>query len=164
MNDHLHAAGFFEPLRNGEPTPKKIWDSNQTLFAAMNEVQELVSSHLGSKTKVVFTSSTCYAAMPSALQFVYAMLNLIAEASELRMLMAAPSRKLEPVNLRLKSEVAAAWADVSHALRGFYDLAHILIVLDEVLCLEISNLARHLKLNPEVGDDHSVVSHFTTSL
>ena len=41
----------------------------------------------------------------------------------------------------LKSAVAAAWADVSHALSGFYELANILIVLDEVLCLEISNLA-----------------------
>ena len=33
MNDHLHAAGLFEPLRNREPTPEKIWDAIQTLFA-----------------------------------------------------------------------------------------------------------------------------------
>ena len=57
--------------------------------------------------------------------------------------MAAPNRELEPTNLRLrKSELAAAWEDVSHALRGFYELADILIVLDEVLLLEISNFAR----------------------
>ena len=68
--------------------------------------------------------------------------------------MATPNRELEPVNLRFsKSEVAAAWADVSHALRGFQELADILIVLDEVLCLEVSNFARQLKFNPEVGDD-----------
>ena len=24
MNDHLHAVGLLEPLRNGAPTPKKI--------------------------------------------------------------------------------------------------------------------------------------------
>ena len=30
MNDHLHAAGLLEPLRNGEPTPKKIWAAIQT--------------------------------------------------------------------------------------------------------------------------------------
>ena len=48
--------------------------------------------------------------------------------------MAAPNRQLEPINLRLlKSELAAAWADVSHALRGFYELADILIVLEEVV-------------------------------
>ena len=79
--------------------------------------------------------------------------------------MAAPKRELEPVNLRLlKSEMAAAWADVSHALRGFHELADILIVLDEVLCLEVSNPARQLKFNPEVGDDHPVTTHLTASL
>ena len=102
--------------------------------------------------------------MPPALQLVYAIVILITEGSQLRMLMAAPNREFEPVNLRLlKSEVAAACADVSHALRGFYTFADILKVLDEVLCLEISNLAK-LKLNPEVGDDHPVISYLTASL
>ena len=79
--------------------------------------------------------------------------------------MAAPNRELEPTNLRLrKSELAAAWADVSHALRGFYGLADILIVLDEVLVLDISNFARQLKFSPVIGDDHPVISHLTASL
>ena len=165
MNDHLHAAGLLEPLRSGEPTTKEIWVAIQTLFAAMNEVQELVASRLGSKKRVVFASSSGYASMPPALQFVYAMFVVIAEGNGWRMLMAAPNRELEPVNLRLlKSEEAAAWADVSHALRGFYELADIRIVLNEVLCLEVSNLARQLKFNPEVGDDHPVITHLTASL
>ena len=71
MNDHLHVAGLLEPLRSGELTTKKIWEAIQTLFAAMNEVQELVVSPLGSKTRVVFASSPGYAIMPPALQFVY---------------------------------------------------------------------------------------------
>ena len=37
-------------------------------------------------------------------------------------------------------------------------------MLDEVLCLESSNLARQLKFNPEVGDEHSVMSNLTASL
>ena len=79
--------------------------------------------------------------------------------------MAAPNRELEPTNLRLrKSELAAAWADVSHALRGFYELPDILIVLDEVLLLEISNFARQLKFSPAIGDDHPIISHLTASL
>ena len=79
--------------------------------------------------------------------------------------MAAPNRELEPTNLRLrKSELAAAWADVSHALRGFYELADILIVLDEVLLLEISNFARQLKFSPTIGDYHPIISHLTASL
>ena len=61
----------------------------------------------------------------------------------------SPNRGLKPTYLGLlKSELAAAWADVYHALRGFYELADILIVLDEVLLLEISNLAQQLKFNP----------------
>ena len=97
--------------------------------------------------------------------YVYAVLILIAEGNGWRILMAAPNRELEPTNLRLrKSELAAAWADVSHALRGFYELADILSVLDEVLLLEISNFARQLKLSPAIGDDHPIVTHLTTSL
>ena len=53
---------------------------------------------------------------------------------------------------------------MSHALRGLYELASILIVLDEVLCLEISNLARQLKFSPEIGDDHPVICHLTPNL
>ena len=63
-----------------------------------------------------------------------------------------------------QSELAAAWADVSHALRGFYELADILIVLDEVVLLEISNLARQLKLNSAISDNHPIISHLTASL
>ena len=165
MNDHLHAAGLLGQLKSDEPTPKKIWEAIQTLFAAMNEVQENVSSRFGPKTKVVFTTFPGYASMPPALQFVYALLILIAEGNAWRILMAAPNWELEPTILRLwKSELAAAWADVSHALRGFYELADILIVLDEVLLLEISNLARQLKFSPIIGDDHPIISHLTASL
>ena len=79
--------------------------------------------------------------------------------------MAAPNRQLEPTNLSLrKSELAAAWADVSHALRGFYVLADILNVLDEVLLLEISNFASKLKFSPAIGDDHPVINQLTASL
>ena len=165
MNDHLHATGFLEQLKGDEPTPKKIWEAIQTLFAAMNEVQEIVASRFGSETKVAFTTSPGYASMPPALQFMYAILVLIAEGNGWRILMTAPNRELEPINLRLRrSELAAAWADVSHALRGFHELADILIVLDEVLLLEISNFARQLKLSPIIGDDHPVVTHLTASL
>ena len=100
-----------------------------------------------------FTTSPGYASMPPALEFVYAMFILIAEGNAWRVLIAAPNRELELTNLKLlKAELAAAWADVSHALRGFYEVADILMVRDEVLLLEISNLARQLKFNPEIGD------------
>ena len=152
MNDHLHSAGFLEHLKGEAPTPKKIWKAIQTLFAAMNEVQESVVSRFGPRTRVAFTTSPGYASMPPALQFVHAMLILIAEGNAWRILIAAPNCELEPTKLRLlMSELAASWADLSHALRGFHKLADILMVLDEVLLLEISNLARQLKFNPEMG-------------
>ena len=72
----------------------------------MNEVQELVASRFGPKMRVVFTSSPGYASMPPALQFVYAILILIAEGNAWRLLMAAPNRELEPVNLRLLKDVS----------------------------------------------------------
>ena len=74
MNDHLHATGFLEQLKSDELAPKKIWEAIKTLFDAMNEVQENVSSRFGPKTRVVFTPSPVYASMPPALQFVYAIL------------------------------------------------------------------------------------------
>ena len=118
MNDHLHAAGLLEHLKDEAPTPMKIWEAIQTLFAAMNEVQESVVSQFGPRTRVAITTSPVYVSMPPALQFVYAMLILIAEGNVWRVLIAAPNRGLEPTNLRLlKSELAATWADVSHALR-----------------------------------------------
>ena len=40
MNDHLHAKGFLEQFKGDEPAPKRVWEAIQTLFAAMNEVQE----------------------------------------------------------------------------------------------------------------------------
>ena len=57
----------------------------------------------------MFASSPGYGGLPPALQFVYAMLILIGESNGWQMLLAAPNRELEPMNLRLlKSEVAAA--------------------------------------------------------
>ena len=103
MNDHLHAAGLLKHLAGGEPTLKKIWEENQTLFQEMNEVKKLVASRFGPKKRVMFTPAPGYASMPPALQFVYATLILIAEGNAWRMLMAAPNRELEPVNLRLFS-------------------------------------------------------------
>ena len=60
----------------------------------MVNIQKLVTDRLASKTKVVLASSPGYASMQPALQFVYAVLALIAESSELRRLMAAPNRGL----------------------------------------------------------------------
>ena len=56
-NRFQHAAGLLEHLKSDAPTPKKIWEAIQTLFTAMNEVQENVTSRFGAETKVAFTTS-----------------------------------------------------------------------------------------------------------
>ena len=56
VNDHLHEAGLLEHLKCDAPTPKNVWETIQTLFAAMNEVRENVNSRFGAKTKVAFTT------------------------------------------------------------------------------------------------------------
>ena len=75
--------------------------------------------------------------MPPALQFVYAMLVLIAECNRLGMLMAAPNRELEPVIFRLLKSKSRRLGGCVSRIEGLYELPGILIALDEVLCLEI---------------------------
>ena len=63
-----------------------------------------------------------------------------------------------------QSRAGADKLETSHALRGLYELADILIVLDEVLCLEVLNLLRQLKIIPEIIDIHPIIGHLTDSL
>ena len=43
-------------------------------------------------------------------------------------------------------------------------MADFLIVVDEVLLLEISSIARQLKCNAEIKDNHPIIGHLTASL
>ena len=61
-------------------------------------------------------------------------------------------------NLRpLRAELPAVCSDISNAMRGFKDHSLHMLVLDEVLGLELSNLSRQLKLKPGIDDDHRVI-------
>ena len=111
----------------------------------MNEVQENVTSRFRSKTKVAFTTSPGYASKSFGLQFVYAILILIAEENAWRVLMAAPNRGLEPTNLRLlKSELAAAMGGRVSCLEG------ILRVSRHSHCIGRGPLTRHFESHSTV--------------
>ena len=140
LNDHLHVAGLLEHLLNREPTPTIIWEAIQTLLAAMSEVQELVATRLGSK--VVFTSSPGYAGMPPYLQFLYTMLILIAVGNGLRMLVEAHNRELGPVNLRGVGRCGAGVGRCVSCPECFIRARRHFERVGEVLCLEISIMAR----------------------
>ena len=66
-------------------------------------------------------------------------------------------RKNEIENLRpLRAELLAVWSDISNAMRGFKNHSLHMLVLDEVLGLELSNISRQLKLKTGIDDDHRV--------
>ena len=72
---------------------------------------------------------------------------------------------IEMENLRpLRAELPAMWSGIPNALRGFNDHALHMLVLDEVLGLELSNLSRQLKLKPGIGDDHRVIVTMSNDL
>ena len=131
----------------------------------MNEVQENVSSRFGPKTKVIFTTSPGIREHASCSAVCICNFGPNSRKERMADPDGSSQSRVASTNLRLrKSELAEAWEDVSLALRGFYELADILIVLDEVFLLEISNFARQLTLSPTIGDDHLIISHLTASL
>ena len=70
------------------------------------------------------------------------MLALIAEDTGQTRMVAALNKDLQLKILKtFKSELAACLADISHAVRGIPACLDILIVIDEVLFFEISNLS-----------------------
>ena len=88
---------------------------------------------------------------------MYAMIALISDG-KYDMNIPAPNCEMDARNLRLiRSELTAAWSDISNALRGLKDRLLHMLVLDEVLGFELSNLNRQPKLKPGVDDDHRVI-------
>ena len=93
----------------------------------------------------VGTAGNGYASKSFGLQFVYAILILIAEENAWRVLMAAPNRGLEPTNLRLlKSELAAAMGGRVSCLEG------ILRVSRHSHCIGRGPLTRHFESHSTV--------------
>ena len=70
----------------------------------------------------------------------------------------APNCERDARNLRLiRSELPAAWSDISNAVRGLKDRLLHMLVLDEVLGFELSNLSKQPKLKPGVDENHRVL-------
>ena len=81
------------------------------------------------------------------------------------MIISALSREVEARNLRLpRAELLAVWSEISNAMKGFKNHSRHMLVLDEVLGLELSNLSRPLKLLPVINDDHRVIVAMSNDL
>ena len=105
-----------------------------------------------------------YATLSEPLQSVYTMVTTRAEG-RFSVIKPAPNRTVDPNNYYpSRSELPAIWADISNAIQGYNDCSTTRLVLDEVLGLELPNLARLLKLRPGVDDDHLLVQQVADDL
>ena len=129
-----------------------------TLLSAMTEVEASVQRHFTRNVvKIIFVISPGYATLPEPLQFVYTMVTALAEG-RFSVIIPAPNRMVDPNNYYPpRSELPAIWADISSAIQEFKDCSTTRLVLDEVLGLELSNVARLLKLRPGVDHNHLLV-------
>ena len=85
------------------------------------------------------------------------MLALLSEG-KYDVIISAPNRGKEMEILRpFRTELSAVWSDISNAMRGFKYHSLLMLVLDEVLGLELSNFSRQLKMRPGFDDDHRVI-------
>ena len=169
INEHLHSRGSLSRLRDPTSAENAVWPAKKDILESMGEVVDATKEGSFTKVKprVVFALSPGYACLPDGLKFVYANVTLLSEG-KYDVIISDPNRMIEMENLRpLRAELPAVWSDISNAMRGFKDHAlHMLVmlVLDEVLGLELSNFSRQLKLKPGIDDDHRVVIAITNDL
>ena len=165
-NDHLQSRGLLSRLTDGSiPSNEVIGEAIMTLLSAMAEVEAAAKQRFTHNVvKVVFVLSPGYAALPEPLQFEYTMVTTIAEG-RFNVIIPAPNRVVDPDNYYpSRPELPAVWADISNAIQGLRDCSTTRLTLDEVLGLELSNLARLLKLRPGVDDDHLLVQQVADDL
>ena len=165
-NDHLQSRELLSRLTDGSISSNEvIGEAIMTLVSAMAELETSVKQRFTQNVvKVVFVLSPGYAAMPEPLQFEYTMVTTIAEG-RFSVIIPAPNRTIDPNNYYpSRSELPATWADISNAMQGLKDCSTTRLVLDEILGLELSNLARLLKLRPGVDDDHLLVRQVADDL
>ena len=164
--DHLHSRGFLSRLREPKTAEDAVWPAVKDILESIGEIIDTLKEGAFPKftPKAVFALSTGYAHLPDGLKFVYAMVALLSEG-KYDLIISAPNRELEAENLRpLRAELPAVWSDISNAMRGFKDHSLHMLVLDEILGLELSNIGRQLKLKPTVGDDHRVIVAMSNDL
>ena len=166
INDHLHSRGFLSRLREPTTAEAAVWPAIKDILESMGEVVDTLKE--GSFTKMtpraVFALSPGYARRPDGLKFVFAIVALLSEG-KFDVIISAPNREIEMENLRpLRTELPLVWSDISNSMRGFKDHSLHMLVLDEVLGLELSNISRQLKLKPGIDDDHQVTVAMSNDL
>ena len=92
------------------------------------------------------------------------MVTTIAEG-QFDVIIPAPNRSFDhDNNYPLRSKLPAVWADISNAIQGLKEHSTTRVMLDEVLKLELSIVARLLKLRPGVDDNHVLMQQVANDL
>ena len=167
-NDHLQSRGLLNALIDGStPCSEAVGEAIMTLISlsAMTDAEKSIRRCFARQlVKVIFVLSPGYASLPETLQFVYAMVVLLAEG-RLDVAISAPNREVDPNHYYpIQSELPAIWSDISNAIQELNDHSTMRIVLDEGLGLELSNFGRLLKMRPGVGDEHRLVQRLAINL
>ena len=130
-----------------------------TFFLVMTEAKTPIQRcFTRNVVRTIFMLSPGYASLPEPLQFVYTMVTLLLEG-RFDEVIPALKRTIDPYTYYpLRSELPAVWWYNSKALQGFKEHSTTRVELDEVLGLELSKLARLLKLRPRVNDNQQMVN------
>ena len=163
-NDHLQSRGLLNALIDrSTPSSEALGEAIMTLLSAMTEAEKLIRHCFARQlVRVIFVLSPSYASLPELLQFVCAMVVLLA-VGRLDLVISAPNREMDPnLNYPLRSELPAIWSVISNATHGFKD--HSTTRIDEGLGLELSNFGRLLKMRPGVGDENRLVQRLENNL
>ena len=165
-NDHLQSRGLLNALVDGSvPSSEAVGDAIMTLLSAILEAERSIRQIFARQlVKIVFVLSPGYVLLPEPLQFVYAMVVMLAEG-RFDVMIPAPNRQVDPsFYYPYRSELPAIWSDISNAIQGFKDHSTTRVVLDEGLRLELYNFGRLLKLRPGVVDEHQLVQQLAINL
>ena len=159
--DHLQSRGLLTALIDGStPSSEAVGEAIMTLLSAMLEAERSIRRIF----VLIFVQSPGYALLPEPLQFVYAMVVLLAEG-RFDAMIPAPNRQVDPsCYYPYQSELPTIWSDISNAVQGFKDHSTTRVVLDEGLGLELSNFGRLFKRRPGVGDEHQLLQRLANNL
>ena len=96
-NDHLQSRGLLNSLVDGSvPSSEAVGEAIMTLLSAMVEAEKSIrQSFARHLVKIIFVLSPGYAILPEPLQFVYAMVVMLAEG-RFDVMLPAPNRQMDP--------------------------------------------------------------------
>ena len=155
MKNHLQSMGLLSRLREPTTTEGAVWPAIKDVLESMGEMMNVLKEEAFQKItpKAVFALSPGYAHLEQTrievrvcdgLKFVYAIVVLLSEGN-IDVIISAPNREVGASKLRqLRAELPAVWSDISSDKRGFKEHLLHMLVLNEVLRLELTEMSNDL--------------------